>query len=94
MVKETTINKDAVLKLGERKPFIMPILLFVVPTIVSTLIYSAGNRGHRAVSVLYRHKPVSLWHRHGDRLADCLTEESSPPNVAPNSMLGRRYSYW
>ena len=42
-IKETTNNKDAVLKVNNKTPFIMPILFYSIPTIIMSLVFLLGN---------------------------------------------------
>lgn len=91
MVKETINNKDAVLKLGERKPFIMPILLFVVPTIVSTLIFIP-----REIAVIVQFSGciamscVAYGIGTAIVLADLRRGNASPPNARASIHAGKK----
>lgn len=43
-IKETIKNRDPVLRVGDRMPYIMPLLLFAVPTFFSTVLFIPRDR--------------------------------------------------
>ena len=91
MVKAALANKDAVRKLGERRPFIMPILFFALPTIVcAAFVIPRQSAIIIQFSCCFVLSLFSYAFGSAIVLADLLTEKSSSRHVSAETSDGKK----